>query len=63
MVELGLEQPRFAGGRAVMKHEARAGRVQPPGNRGADTLGATGDQHDPALHAALPDNRIDLNAI
>ena len=62
-VELGLEQPRFARRRAVVEHEARAGGMQPAADRRADALAASGDQHDPALHAAPPGIhvRLDLN--
>ena len=38
-----------------MKHDPRAGRVQATADRSADALAATGDQHDSALHGALPD--------
>ena len=62
-VELGLQQPRFARGSAVVEHEVRARRMQPAADRGADALAASGDQHDPALHAAPPGIhvRLDLN--
>ena len=33
VIELGLQQPRLAGGRAVVQHQARAGRVQPAADR------------------------------
>ena len=35
-------------------------RVQAAADRRADALAASGDQHDPALHAALPDYTLDL---
>ncbi len=35
-------------------------RVQAAADRRADALASSGDQHDPALHAALPDYTIDL---
>ena len=62
-VELGLQQPRFARGRPVVQHEAGTGRVQPAADRGADALAASGDQHDPALHAAPPESTLDLVSI
>ena len=52
-VELGLEEARLAGGRAVVEHQLRARRVQPPADRGTDPLRAAGDQHDLVLHLAL----------
>ncbi len=60
VVKLRLQEPRLAGGRAIMEHQVRAACVQPATDRCADTLGAAGDQHDPALHAPLP---VDFEAI
>ena len=59
-VQLGLQQPRLARGRPVVEHQVRARRVQPAADRGADALAASGDQHDPALHAAPPESTLDL---
>jgi hypothetical protein len=53
MVELGLQKPRLAGGRAIMQHQVRTGSVQPAADCGADPLGAAGDQDDLSLHTAL----------
>ena len=52
MIELRLEQTRFAGRGAVVQHQAGARIVQPPANRGAHTFSAAGDQHHLALHVA-----------
>ena len=52
VVELGLQQSRFAGRGAVVEHDRRAGLVQPAADRRADALGAAGDQHDLAFQAA-----------
>ena len=62
VVELGLQQPRLACGRAIVQHQVRAGRVQPAADRGADALGAAGDQHDLALHET-PRAGVDFAAI
>ncbi len=62
VVELRLQQARLAGGRAIVQHQIRAGRMQPAADRRADALGAAGDQHDLVLHAA-PDAALDSRAI
>ncbi len=51
MIELGLQQARFAGRCAKMQHDGGARLVQPPADVGADPLGAAGDQYDPAFQA------------
>ena len=54
---------RFAGGSAVVEHQVRSRRVQAAADRRADALATSGDQHDPALHAALPESGLDLISI
>jgi len=60
VIELGLEQPRFAGRCAVMEHQVRAGNVHSPADRRADTLRAAGDQHAFPLHPVPPVSALDL---
>ncbi len=52
-VQLDLQCARLDGGRAVVHEQARAGGVQPPANRGADTFRAAGDQHHLVLQCAF----------
>jgi len=58
VIELGLEQARLAGGRAVMEHQFCAGRMQPAADRGAHALAAAGDQHDLVVQGAPDPTRI-----
>ena len=53
-VELRLEQARFAGRGAIVQHQVRPRGVQPAADGRADTLCASGDQYDFALHARSP---------
>ena len=52
-VELRLQQARFAGRRAVVQHQVRAGAVQAAADGRTHALGPPGDQHDLALHASI----------
>jgi len=44
-VEFGLQRMRFALGRVVMQRQPGPRVVQPPRDRGADTLGSAGDEY------------------
>ena len=50
VVELGLQQARFAGGAPEVDHQVRAGGVQAAADRRSHPSRATGNQHRLALH-------------